>query len=72
MKALYNLPEKVSYCKTCVLSNQLPTSFPEYKHTLERKGANYLNINTDGICDACSQAKLKEKILIGKIVKKES
>ena len=44
MKTFYNLPEKVVFCKTCVLSNQLPTSFPEYKHTVNRKGAKYLNI----------------------------
>ena len=71
MKTFYNLPEKVVFCKTCVLSNQLPTSFPEYKHTVNRKGAKYLNINSDGICDACKQAELKEKNISWDIREKE-
>ena len=61
MKTFYNLPKRIIFCKTCVLSNQLPTSFPEYKHTVERKGAKYLFINEEGICDACTQSNLKEK-----------
>ena len=62
MKTLYNLPEKVIFCKTCVMSNQRPSSMPEFRHTRNRNNARYLQIGDDGICDACRQAKRKEKI----------
>jgi N-acetyl sugar amidotransferase len=44
------------------MSNQRPASVPEFKHTRERKGAKYLHIDTDRICDACRQAEIKEQI----------
>jgi len=44
------------------MSNQRPSSIPEFKHTFNRKGAKYLNINSNGICDACIQSELKKKI----------
>jgi N-acetyl sugar amidotransferase len=59
---LYGLPEDVKYCSRCVMSNQRPASIPEFKHTRERKGAKYLQINAQGICDACSSAEQKERI----------
>ena len=54
MKNLYSLPKKVIFCKLCVNSNQRPCSYPEFHHDRERKNANYLNINNEGICDACN------------------
>jgi N-acetyl sugar amidotransferase len=48
----YGLPKQVSYCKTCVISNQRPNSAVEYKHTKDTKKAT-INFNTDGVCDAC-------------------
>ena len=62
MKNLYNLPKKVFFCKLCVNSNQRPCSYPEFHHDRERKNANYLNINNEGICDACNVALQKNKI----------
>ncbi len=62
MKAFYNLPEKVIFCKRCVVSNQRPSSIPEFKHTRNRDGAKYITIDEDGICDACRHAEMKEKI----------
>ena len=62
LKTNYGLPEKVVYCKQCVMSNQRPSSFPEFKHTREREGARYLNIAEDGICDACRYGERKEAI----------
>ena len=62
-KTLYGLPEKVIFCKTCTLSNQRPHSVSEFKHTKNRKGAVYLNIDKDGICDACKMSKLKGKTI---------
>ena len=62
MKILFNLPKKVIFCKKCVLSNQKPTSIAEFKHTRNRKGAKYLNLDNKEICDACNYAEIKKKI----------
>ena len=69
MKSFYNLPKKIIFCKVCVTPNQYPASIPEFKHTKNRKGAKYVNFNSEDICDGCLQAKIK-KILIGKKEKK--
>ena len=57
----YGLPKEVRFCKRCVMSNQRPSSYPEFKHTKDRITPT-LNIGDDGICDACSYAEVKEKI----------
>ena len=45
------------------MSNQRASSIEtEFKHTKNRKGAKYLNINNDGICDACLQNQEKKNI----------
>ena len=62
LTALYGLPEKVIYCKRCMMSNQRPASIPEFMHTPDRRGAKYMHIDEQGICDACRQAEVKEKI----------
>lgn len=62
VNAKYGLPEEVKFCKRCVMSNQRPASIPEFKHRPDRRGAKYLRIDEDGICDACRQAEIKEKI----------
>ena len=62
MKTYYNLPEKVVFCKRCVMSNQRPASVPEFRHTRNRDGAKYMQINEDGVCDACRQAEVKASI----------
>lgn len=61
-KALYGLPEEVVFCRRCVMSNQRPASVPEFKHTRERRGAKYMHIDAEGVCDACRHAEAKEKI----------
>ena len=61
-KPLYGLPEEVRYCSRCVMSNQRPASIPEFKHTRERIGAKYMQIDADGVCDACRNAEQKERI----------
>lgn len=58
----YGLPEEVVFCKRCLMSNQRPASMPEFKHTPERHGAKYMHIDEEGVCDACRQAEVKEKI----------
>ena len=60
--SLFNSPTEIIFCKKCVSSNQRPASIPEYYHTFERKGAKYLNIDSNGICDACHNAVSKENI----------
>jgi N-acetyl sugar amidotransferase len=62
MKIKYNLPENIKFCQSCVMSNQRPSSLPEFTHTKDRKGAKYLNLDENHVCDACNQAKIKEKI----------
>ena len=61
-KAKYGLPEKVHFCKRCVMSNQRPASIPEFKHLPDRRGAEYMNIDKDGVCDACRHAEVKDNI----------
>ncbi len=63
MKARFSLPSKIIFCKQCVMSNQRPSSIPEFFHTKERKNAKYLNIDSeDGICDGCKYYNSREKI----------
>ena len=62
MKTFYNLPSNVIFCKKCVVSNQRPSSIPEFKHKKNREGAKYIKIDENGICDACKHAEQKEKI----------
>lgn len=61
LEAKYGLPEKIVFCKRCVMSNQRPSSAMEFKHTINSKKVT-LNIGEDGVCDACRQAEEKEKI----------
>lgn len=61
LEAKYGLPEKVIFCRRCVMSNQRPTSAVEFKHTAGTKKTT-MNIGQDGICDACKYAESKENI----------
>ncbi|MDT4969349.1 MAG: hypothetical protein QOJ64_4086 [Acidobacteriota bacterium] len=60
-KAKFGLPEKVVFCKKCVMSNQRPSSYPEFRHTRDRITPT-LHIGEDGVCDACRYAVKKEEI----------
>lgn len=61
LETKYGLPEKVVYCKRCLMSNQMPNSYPEFKHTPNRKTPT-LFIDAEGVCDPCRYAEMKEKI----------
>lgn len=61
LEAKYGLPEKVIFCRRCVMSNQRPASSIEFKHTKDRKHQT-LHIDNEGICDACNFAEQKESI----------
>ena len=56
----YGLPEKVEFCKKCVISNQRPNSAVEYKHTRDTKKAT-IHFDEYGVCDACNYAEQKRQ-----------
>ena len=66
LKTKYNLPEEIFYCSRCVMTNQRPSSLPEYFHKPNREGARYLNMEKDSkgnyLCDACKAQERKIKI----------
>ena len=46
LDAYYGLPAEVTFCTRCVMSNQRPASYPEFKHKKDRK-APTLHIDAD-------------------------
>ena len=62
METYFNLPSDVFFCKKCLMSNQRPSSVPEFRHTRNRDGAKYLQFDNDGVCDACRQSETKDSI----------
>lgn len=61
VETYYGLPENVIFCQRCVMSNQRPVSYPEFKHRPDRK-APTMHFDHEGICDACRYAEQKEQI----------
>lgn len=61
LETYFGLPSEVKFCKKCVMSNQRPASTVEFKHNKESKKVT-LNIDEDGVCDACRTAEQKSKI----------
>lgn len=61
LEAYYGLPSSVVFCTKCVMSNQRPASYPEFRHKPDRK-APTLHIDEHGVCDACRYAEKKERI----------
>ena len=57
-KTLYGLPLEVKFCKSCVISNQRPSSTAEFKND-GKKPKQVINIDNDNICDACKAKKQK-------------
>lgn len=58
---LYGLPSEVRFCKSCVISNQRPSSTPEFKND-GNSAKKTINFSADGVCDACRVREEKEKI----------
>ena len=56
---LYGLPEKVTFCKKCVISNQRPSSTVEFKNITTAK-KDTIAFDEKGVCAACRYADLKE------------
>ncbi len=60
-EAKYGLPEKVQFCKKCIISNQRPSSVVEFKNKSSHNKET-IYFGNDGICSACKYAETKEKI----------
>jgi N-acetyl sugar amidotransferase len=61
LEAKYGLPAEVKFCRRCVMSNQRPASAIEFQHTAQSRKVT-LNIDAEGVCDACRHAEGKEHI----------
>lgn len=61
LEAYYGLPSEVVFCKRCVMSNQRPASYPEFKHKKDRITPT-LHIDEEGVCDACRYSEQKPVI----------
>jgi N-acetyl sugar amidotransferase len=62
VEAKYGLPEKVIFCKRCVMSNQRPSSAIEYEHTAASRKQT-LHFDENGVCDACTYARMKDEVV---------
>tara|TARA_A100000164_G_scaffold365304_1_gene384718 strand:+ start:1999 stop:3186 length:1188 start_codon:yes stop_codon:yes gene_type:complete len=65
MKALWGLPEKVIYCKKCVVSNQRPGTIPEFKNNNlknQSRKRNTIGFKND-ICTACLYHEYKYNVV---------
>lgn len=58
----YGLPENIQFCTSCVISNQRPNSSVEFLHTKASKKET-INIDDDGVCDACRVAEEKNALI---------
>jgi len=58
--SLYGLPEKVVFCKNCVISNQRPSSVIEFRNIGDSKKG--IEIKENQICSACTYNEIKKKI----------
>ena len=56
---MYGLPQEVSFCSSCVISNQRPNSAVEFKHKADSKKGT-IHLDESGKCDACHVADQKE------------
>ena len=61
-EARYGLPQHVSFCRTCVISNQRPNSAIEYSHTGDSRKTT-IHFDDDGVCDACRLAEQKRSAI---------
>ena len=60
MNVLHGLPEKVIFCKRCVMSNQRPSTTPEHKKDSTK--INTASFDESGVCHACLFSDYKKKI----------
>lgn len=60
-QALYGLPVNVKFCRSCVISNQRPSSTAEFKND-GKAPKQPINFDEYNICDACKVKELKSAI----------
>ena len=60
LETKYGLPETVSFCRRCVMSNQKPNSTREFRHTPDLQHSTIF-FDENGICDACRFAEIKDR-----------
>ncbi|MFM9951286.1 MAG: N-acetyl sugar amidotransferase [Saprospiraceae bacterium] len=60
LKTLHGLPEKVIFCKRCVINNQRPNTSREFVKKDTR--IDTVGFGEDGVCDACRWFEEKKKI----------
>ncbi len=61
LEVKYGLPREVVFCSRCVMSNQRPSTSPEFrKKDAEIHTAAF---GEDGVCDACRYSEMKAQIL---------
>lgn len=70
LPAFYGLPNKVSFCSRCVISNQRPSSTVEFKHTIKSK-KHTIQLDKEEVCDACRNADIKNNQIDWKKREKE-
>lgn len=58
LEAFFGLPPKVQFCRSCVISNQRPSSTVEFKHSKSEQKKT-IGFGDDGICDACHYHQVK-------------
>ena len=58
LEAFYGLPNKVKYCKKCVISNQRPSSSVEFRNSNTKKQT--IAFDENGVCDACLYNEIKK------------
>jgi N-acetyl sugar amidotransferase len=58
-KVYYGLPEKVKFCKKCVISNQRPNSTVEFKSKKSDK-KEVIDFDENDICSACKYSDIKD------------
>lgn len=59
--ARYGLPVDVKFCKSCVISNQRPSSTPEFRND-GKAPKQSVQFDASGICDACRVKETKADI----------
>lgn len=62
LEAYFGLPQEVTFCKHCVMSNQRPSSRSEFQHDKESKTVA-INFDDEGVCDACRYAEMKDRTI---------
>lgn len=62
LETKYGLPSEVKFCQKCLYSNQVPNSSVEFMHTQDSK-KTAVNIDENGVCDACNFASQKKDVI---------